>query len=671
MFRNIILLILALVISTSSLSGLADAQVVVPDPTLPGEINYINPNVPETNLPQYPGEYYETLAPATLDLAERARLSINALTGMLNPDCDYELYFAVDHMNDPPAMRHTHSDLNTQGKYFEVTPLVRMMCGSKQNLDVEHGQARVFLKMQGPDGLIHLPVLGRPWVVPEDVEPNSGMPGRSAGIKQISLLGYGNVRALGAFSIYAQKDPEGPWRDAARREAEGLKETIVSDGDVAYFFDSWTMPGKKIVKPESPPKGIYGGMMAWIARYLVRYDRAVGDAEATQLAEKIMRYNLRDLAYLGKQGKFMIDGPGVGGGNYHLKSAHFHTHSMNMMAALDVVERTGNKEFLDLVLKSYEWAQSDEARSNPILGYFPVVTTDEPGGHFTSETCEVSDMIIVAIQLSKLGIDKWDDVDRWLRNQLAENQLTQTDWRTDGRDKLPWWEFSKNGMTPGEYTTDRVLERTIGGFAGWPSANDWISQDDWGSGIKPSTTIMNCCSAAGARGLYYVWRNMIEVDRNADGSTADAPTLRVNLLLNRASKWADIESHIPYTGRVEVKAKQDLNLEVRIPEWVEPQDVECSVDGKGRTLTFRDRYALIGKLQEGQVAVLTFPIFERTDKFHLQGKDYTIVRRGNTVVSIDPPGKYHPLYQRGHYRSGQTLYRKVTRFVSDEDFEWW
>ena len=31
--------------------------------------------------------------------------------------------------------------------------------------------------------------------------------------------------------------------------------------------------------------------------------------------------------------------------------------------------------------------------------------------------------------------------------------------------------------------------------------------------------------------------------------------LSVNLLLNRASPWVDVDSHIPYEGRVDLKVK--------------------------------------------------------------------------------------------------------------------
>ena len=346
------------------------------------------------------------------------------------------------------------------------------------------------------------------------------------------------------------------------------------------------------------------------------------------------------------------------------------------MAALAVAERLGDKWMLERALAAYEWAKSPEAQGSSILGFFPEATFETlryttPVLEETligSEICEVSDMIIAAIMLSRLGIDRWDDADRWVRNQLAEGQLTSTDWRADGHipaselvEKADWKELTvipEHTTVEGRYTTDRVLERTLGAFSGWPSANDWVGPAPHDKAL----TIGNCCSSSGTRALYYVWRNTLDYEPGK---------LRVNLLLNRASRWADVDSYIPYEGRVEVKMKQGAEVEVRIPEWAPLDQVQCEVDGKARKLAFEGRYARVGKVEKGQTVALRFPIRDRTDKVILQGTEYTIVRRGNDVVWIDPPGKYFPSYQRGHYRTGQPLYRKVVRFVSDEDFGWW
>lgn len=247
------------VIFIGSADRIGYAQEPVADPQLFGTLNYVNPVVPGIAPPHYLGHYYEATVPATLDLAERGRLALNALTGMLNPQCDQELYFAVYHMAEPPAMVHGDSDLNTMGKYLEVIPLARSMCGSRQNLDAEAGLMRTFLKMKGQDGLIYLPVEGRPWTLPAEKQANSGMPGRNDGVDQVGLLGYGNARALASFLVYAQMDPDGPWHDAAQRLAEGFKRTTIVDNEIAYTFSSWTTPERAIVRPETPPAGILGG----------------------------------------------------------------------------------------------------------------------------------------------------------------------------------------------------------------------------------------------------------------------------------------------------------------------------------------------------------------------------------------------------------------------------
>ena len=119
------------------------------------------------------------------------------------------------------------------------------------------------------------------------------------------------------------------------------------------------------------------------------------------------------------------------------------------------------------------------------------------------------------------------------------------------------------------------------------------------------------------------------------------------------------------------KVKEKIDLELRIPEWVSPDQVRCEVDGQARQPSFDGHHAQIGEVGAGQVVTMTFPISERTEKVNIEGFDYTLIIRGNDVVSIDPPGRYVPMYQRAHYRSDEPLYRKVKRFVSDDEFGWW
>ena len=70
-----------------------------------------------------------------------------------------------------------------------------------------------------------------------------------------------------------------------------------------------------------------------------------------------------------------------------------------------------------------------------------------------------------------------------------------------------------------------------------------------------------------------------------------------------------------------------------------------------------------------RVATLTFPISERDDVVHVQKRRYALVRKGNEVVVIDPPGKIAPLYQRNHYRANDTRWRKASTFLPEKTID--
>jgi hypothetical protein len=618
------------------------------EPGKKATLTYINPDAPRVAVPEYPGAYYDAQVPATLDLAERARLCVNALTECTDPDYDDELYWIVDLLAREPAMYHTVDD-HVQAKFFSALPLNRTQCGSTQNLDVEHRLMQTVLKMQGPDGLLYIPIKGRPWALPATANPWAIDP-LPTGDHWCSIVMNG--RWLGGFCTYALKYPAGPWAEAARRLARGLMNLCIVEGDIAYLTAMIAEPGKTPPKPASRPRGLRAGLNGWVAHSLAQCARSLGLREAGDVAAKLMRYVLRDSGYFGPGGEFTYEFPGEN------RMIHFHAHTAQIMAALEAVQVTGDQELLALAQRAYDYAVS---QGEPLVGFFPEWLDYKGGaygeGQVSSEICEVADMIASALKLSLLGIDKWDDVDRWVRNQFAECQLTDTGWLTDGhldRADRKLAPLPGAGCSGPEYgTTDRVIERAVGSFSGWPAINDFVQGKGW--------SVMHCCTGNATRAVYYVWEKILT---QAEGK------LRVNLLLNRASQWADVHSHIPYRGQVDVKIKQDLDLEIRLAEWVKPEEARCTVDGKPRDLTFDGRYARVGAVKTGQAVTLTFPIPERTERVIVEKRPYTLIRRGNEVVYIDPPGKNCPLYQRGHYRQGETLWRNVRRFVPTQEIPW-
>ena len=216
---------------------------------------------------------------------------------------------------------------------------------------------------------------------------------------------------------------------------------------------------------------------------------------------------------------------------------------------------SGDQEMIDFAHKGFQYGMR---HGDTLIGYFPENIDTPQLEH--SEICEVAYMIMLALKLTEAGVgDYWDEADRWTRNMLAEGQLLRTDWieRIPGAG-LKWERQSdipRSVIDETYQTTERVAERNLGAFAGWPTANDWY--------VGAGPGIMHCCTYRGSRVIYFLWDRILQHDNGK---------LRVNLLLNRASPWADVDSHIPYVGQVDVRIKQPVELWLRIPEWVQPAE---------------------------------------------------------------------------------------------------
>jgi len=616
------------------------------------QLTYINPDAPAPPAVRLEGETYNDLVPATLDLAERCRLAVHALTETLDHDLDEELYWVVDLLGSPPQMWHTYDD-QVQDKFFEALPLCRLASGSDENLDVEHRLMHAYLKKQGPDGLIYWPLKERPWGRPKTFNAYSGMDEAPKGDHLAHVLMMGRV--LGAFVVYSQKHPDGPWAEAARKLCEGLKKLFVRDPENpqhAYLFQTVVEPGYTVTHPKQAPKGVHAGNNGWVIQGLAQYHRYFSDEEAIDLAGAAARYLFENAEYFTDEGHFYEKGG----------PAHFHLHSNVVMATLEVVQAGGDPELLYYAKRSFMWGynQGDVwSGSFPEGVNRPSHLTYHGCGHDPSEICEVADMIVCAIKLAKLGEDeRWDDVDRWVRNMLAEGQLTQVDWLRDGsftpidREREPI--HAAGSASDGWIgTTDNVADRCVGSFSGWPDLNDWF--------LSTGGSIQHCCTGNGTRALYYVWQSMLE---------EDGQDVRVNLLLNRASQHFDLHSHIPYSGRVDFKIKQPTNLTFRSPKWCEVDQIQCTVNDQPVTPKVENNFVHISNLQPGDVLTAQLPLAMETHDVVYEKQLYTITRRGYDIVHVTPPGKHLPLYQRGHYRSGTTHWIPVQRRVDPLTVQW-
>ena len=604
---------------------------------------YVRAEAPPFEIPPYEGERYDDLTPDTLDLAEMAEWAVNGLTRVHHFSNGIELYFVTNWFHNPPAMYHDFS-AGCKSKFMGPLVLNRIISGSRQNLDIEQAMIELYLRGIDDNGLFHQPLRGRPWrrhgwdmytwgetdklTMEQALEDGARDPPHGGG-------GI-NARLIEAVLLYHLRDGNPMWLETVRKMVHNGTKSMVDKGEWGYFGS-----------PEVVPTG-FSVADGWKPQALMQYYRRTGDEHAREVARKHLNF-LKDHAnYFDAEGRFIGD-TGFFPVERAKRGGHFHAHTNILLAMLEYWRATGDTHFLDFARKSFDWAKSKETYSSSTMGFFPeFIGPDHPN----SEGCPVADMVALALMLAEGGAGDayWDDADRWLRNYFTENQLSPT--RAADLER-----FARSQPTieiPYNATAEDVTERNIGAFAGWPGPNEWAHK----------IGIQHCCTGNGTRSIYYAWENILHF---RDGE------MRINLLLNRASRQADIHSFIPYEGRVDVKAKVDLGrLLIRAPEWIPAgsHEVHCTVDDAPREFSWENRYVDLGPVSRGQRASVTFPIGERAVTERIAGTDYTMLIKGNTIVAIDPPGRNSPLFQREHYRKDKARWREVSRFVSDEDIRW-
>ena len=316
---------------------------------------------------------------------------------------------------------------------------------------------------------------------------------------------------------------------------------------------------------------------------------------------------------------------------------HFHHGLYALMAVCEYGYAANDREILERVDACYRWARE---MGDPLVGFYAEAMPGS-GGYLgrqgnTVEICEVSDMVFIALYLTRAGIgDYWDDVDRWVRNMYAEGQIRDAGFL----DGIPDSYFSPEHSTRPHKDTRDIPDRSVGSFLGWMRANDGLDVVKTQDGPKLSgLSIMHCCTANGARTLYYVWDSIV---------TREADEVRVNLLLNRASPWLDVLSYLPCEGKVVLHIKDAAKVGVRMPEWCNPADVQVSVGSESRKPLIEGHFIRVPWLNPGDQLTLSFPVPERVVHRVIGEIPYKLVLRGSNVVSIDPKGIALPLYAHG------------------------
>jgi hypothetical protein len=593
-------------------------------------------------------------------LAERGRLGVNHLVSIISPKDDYEMYWradfdsSVDRWAWPGYMWFQCSPLFAcQPKAMMALAMERLMTGSRQHLEREARMLEMMVSHLGDDGIYYVPPTGggKPWLGPEEYRPYANV--------------HGQGRMMYAMIGWYQYTSDPAWKDRIDRMVNGLdRRMVVHKDEYAYFPTHGWMPQeylrscylksrgwKDTAEPKSEKGGEEGSLFnhqGHIPGALALWYRLSGNEQALRLSGQLVRFLTKPQFWADWRGG---EYPGVVGAEHAHWAGHFHGHVNTLHAVLEYAIAANDSHLKVFVRDGYEWGRQAGLARIGVVG--------------DGQGCGLGRLIGLAIKLTDAGVgDYWEDVDLYIRNHGTEMQFTPED--------IPYLrkllEKNPNPPRPPEMIADHptgtnvgVVDASMGGFSMQylPFKTGWAL----------------CCSPWGNLGIAYAWEGTL---RYVDG------VARVNLLLNRASPWMDIDSYLPHQGKVVLRNKAAREALVRIPLWVDKKAVECRVSERIVRPEWIENYLAFRGLRAGEVVMIEFPMAERVERWTApppgpyvmglpKGTTYTVKFKGNTVVELSPPlapGSW--LYQDRpeKYKVAEAPMKRVTRYVTPTVLRW-
>lgn len=615
----------------------------------------------------YTGQRYQVEVPDTLDLVERAALAINGVGGIMDPEMGYLPFWSVHYTSRTPHMLHCgSSSIACDPKTGQSIPMMRIMSGSSQHMEAELAN-RVSMISRVQDGLY--------WDYYDPARPWRASESRQGKVKNEDVCVVMAAGLMARAVLTWRELSEDPKLDQMAGDLiAGMRRVAILKDDYAYYPEKggWGEPCTyprsgwlNTDEPQSATDGAEGDIGCYQSNQIyaaAQWYAVTGSPEALDLAARLARFCMKPKFWggvpdpdrehakarhlPGHVAAGLADPACTAGAELGHWYSHFHARAITLRALLEFGRVAGDERALEFVRRAYEFTLTQGIARMGWINCYPVATN-------FCEGCALGDQVAMGIRLSDAGLgDYWDNVDAVVRNHLVEGQLT----RADLLEKVAAAseeDDCRTRLLPQQGCWDNVIARSLGVFAGASGPNS-----------IPTPWVMHCCTGNGTRGLYYAWEGTVR----EKGDTA-----QVNLLLNRASKLLDVDSYLPYEGKVVLRNKAARRISVRIPYWVARHELRAEVSGQNAPLDWIGSYLVLGGLKPADTITLKFPIKETTAKYTVnantdQEQVYTCTFRGSTLVDILPhdttPTSY-PLYQRDHLRLDKAPMKTIERFVAD------
>jgi hypothetical protein len=363
----------------------------------------------------------------------------------------------------------------------------------------------------------------------------------------------GFSRVLFALVRQAELKPSADNRRALTNAIRAVKKIVPTEGEVAWI-PSFVWNSGAWDNPLPGPAGDAFATLLMI-RPLTEASAILHDDEPLELARRLIN-GVRAGEEIAEDGRW---------------SGHVHAHLDGIAGIIECGMLTGDRAMVAWGERAFEFLR----RFGTEFGWIPELI-DRGDDCVGCETCAVMDYVDTAIMLARAGrADLWDLVERVIRNQLVESQVTDPSWLSE----LP------DARDDAVIIQRRVGRRMVGAFAGWASPIGILAYDEtywpgsWSRfGPGPWDNIesgkiralQNCCAASGLKGLYRAWRAAARVE---------GQTLVVEMPLDRALPEANVVSRQPSGDALTITVRTPLRVKVRIPQHPKGAPPEDEIPG--------------------------------------------------------------------------------------------
>ena len=528
------------------------------------------------------------------NINERIRWGLHYLDNNPDPDQDWMPYFGAIITGTPSYYSHSAWDACDVGwRMVEAYVLARQVLGQSQPGTAERKLRSFVCGTIHNDGLSYRP--DRTWC-----RPDAWM--------------WDHGRALIALATWLRLEPEDKVAGIARRMADGLARIAAKESDYWYFpVENWTGTNWGNDVAAHPPTGL-------AIEGLVDLAQLLSDDHLLEVAGYFVRAVRTRQPYL-----FAEDGSLVrmGGGPYKFAFTHVHARLAILIGILKYALATQDRELRDWCARAYLFVKE---KMSSTFGWVPESLesgTDEGVTSLSTrrrdEVCSISDMMQLAAILADNGWpEERSTIGRYGTNQVFAHQLTDF---TPLRHLM----FDSKGQTDSQEISYRDMpDRCLGAFTAGTYPNDLTVDLRSFGAPEHSVDAAGCCSPAGIKALYVLWREAVRSEGNA---------VHVHLWATLENDAVNMRCDEPVAGRLHIQVRKPYeDLVLHLPAYV-----PASVVSVNHSLLPGIDGLHLGNLREGEAITVTYPLVERKEIEWIAGNQYQVCWKGGRVADILPP----------------------------------